>query len=70
MKETLKDINRNIREYLTEEQFEARVRKLLKLGIVKIVDCDEDGSPIVKVTNKGLELFLSKLSDQIPGDDE
>ena len=70
MKDDLKTINRDIREHLTEEQFDSRVRKLLHLGIVEIVDCDEDGSPIVKVTNKGLELFLSELSDQIPGDDE
>ena len=65
MKNELKTINRDIREYLTEEQFEVRVRKLLKVGIVEIVDCDEDGSPIVKVTNKGLELFLSGLADEI-----
>tara|TARA_Y100000310_G_C20655050_1_gene801560 strand:- start:1169 stop:1381 length:213 start_codon:yes stop_codon:yes gene_type:complete len=70
MKNNLKTINRDIREHLTEEQFDSRVRKLLHLGIVEIVDCDDDGSPIVKVTNKGLELFLSELSDQIPGDDE
>jgi len=70
MKPDLKTINRDIREHLTEEQFDSRVRKLLHLGIVEIVDCEEDGAPIVKVTNKGLELFLSELSDQIPGDDE
>jgi len=70
MKDDLKTINRDIREYLTEEQFEVRVRKLLRAGIVEIVDCDEDGAPIVKVTNKGLKLFVCGMMDQIPGDDE
>jgi len=70
MKDDLKTINRDIREYLTEEQFDSRVRKLLHLGIVEIVDCDEDGSPIVKVTNKGLKFFLSELSDTISGEFE
>ena len=70
MKNDLKTVNRDIRKYLTEEQFDSKVRKLLYLGIVEIVDCDEDGSPIVKVTSKGLKFFLSEQSNKILGDFE
>lgn len=61
MKKTLKEVNKDIQKYLTDEPFEQRVSKLLKLGLVEIIDVQEDGSPIVNVTEKGLQLALDEL---------
>jgi DNA-binding MarR family transcriptional regulator len=64
MSKTIKQTNKDIKEFLTEDKFEKRVRKLLKLGLVEIVDVEEDGSPIVKVTEQGLQLALDKLESE------
>ena len=64
LNKTIKQTNKDIKEFLTEDKFEKRVRKLLKLGLVELVGAEEDGSPIVKVTEWGLRLALEELESE------
>ena len=59
---TVLEVNRKIRGALTDEAFEDRLRGLLRKGLVEIVSAEQDGTPIVKVTQKGLERFFRDLT--------
>ena len=41
----------------------ALIEELIKEGMIEIVDCEEDGTPIVNITDKGRNVFLSELID-------
>tara|TARA_R110002110_G_scaffold101470_5_gene257778 strand:+ start:8319 stop:8534 length:216 start_codon:yes stop_codon:yes gene_type:complete len=63
---TVLEVNRKIRRALPEEVFEDQLRSLLRRGLVEIVSAEEDGTPIVKVTQKGLEKFFQEWSGDMP----
>ena len=31
--------------------------------MVEIVDCEEDGTPIVNITDKGMDVFLNEMGN-------
>ena len=64
MKYAIKEINKNIRDTLTEDEFDERIRYLLKRGLIEIVDCEDDGIPIVKVSKMGLDQFDKFMKDK------
>jgi hypothetical protein len=59
-------INQQIRSTLGEEAFEDRLRGLLRRGLVEIISAEEDGTPIVKVTQKGLQEFFRRTDWENP----
>jgi len=61
---SVRAINRRIRSILGEEAFEDRLRRLLRSGLVEIVSAEEDGTPNVRVTQKGLEEFFKRASQE------
>ena len=63
-KDTNKETNRDIRASMSKEQWEVKVEQLVELGVVEIVDCEEDGSPIVKATKKGVELYKAEVHNE------
>jgi len=62
---SVRAINRRIRSILGEEAFEDRLRGLLRSGLVEIVSAEQDGTPNVRVTQKGLERFFQRCADLI-----
>lgn len=63
MTNKLKQLNRQLQKVLTKERFIKRVEELVKEGVVKVVDCEDDGTPIVDITDRGLEEFLKVFAD-------
>ena len=61
---SVRAINRRIRSILGEEAFEDRLRGLLRSGLVEIVSAEQDGTPNVRVTQKGLEEFFKRASQE------
>ena len=61
---SIRRINQQIRSTLGEEAFEDRLRGLLRSGLVEIVSAEEDGTPNVKVTQKGLEEFFRSTPEE------
>lgn len=59
-----KETNRDIRASMSKDQWEVKVEQLVKLGVVEIVDCEEDGSPIVRPTSKGIELYKTETRNE------
>jgi hypothetical protein len=65
MKEkSVRRINQEIRSALGEEAFEDRLRGLLRSGLVEIVSVEQDGTPNVRVTQKGLDEFFRSTSEE------
>ena len=60
---TIRKVNKKLRNMLTKERFIDRIEELIKEGMVEIVDCEEDGTPIVNITDKGRNVFLNELGD-------
>jgi len=58
----IRQVNNQLKDTLTKEKFVDKVEDLVKEGLVEIVDCEEDGCPIVTITDKGMEVFLTNLS--------
>jgi hypothetical protein len=56
----IRQVNKQLKDTLTKEKFVDRVTDLVKEGMVEIVDCEEDGCPIVTITDKGMEVFLNE----------
>ena len=56
-------LNRKLRDTITKERFNDRIEELIKEGMVKIVGCEDDGTPIINITKKGRRMFLNKLGD-------
>ena len=59
----IKDVNKKLQNMITKERFIDRVEELVKEGTVKIVGCEEDGTPIIDITKKGIRLYMTELGD-------
>jgi DNA-binding MarR family transcriptional regulator len=59
----LKQLNKQLQKTLTKEKFIKRIESLIKEGMVEIVDCEEDGTPIVNITDKGRQEFLDNFTE-------
>ena len=55
--------NKQLQKTLTKEKFIKRIESLIKEGLVEIVDCEEDGTPIVNITDKGRQSFLDAVTE-------
>jgi len=60
---TIRKVNKQLQTVLTKERFTDRVEELIKEGVVKLVGCEEDGTPIVNITKKGMGMFLNEFVD-------
>ena len=60
---TLREANKKLQNILTKERFIDRIEKMIKEGTVKIVGCEDDGTPIVNITKKGMRTFTNVLGD-------
>jgi len=56
-------LNRKLRKAITEERFNDRIEELIKEGLVKIVGCEDDGTPIINITKKGMRMYMNELGD-------
>ena len=59
----IRNVNKKLQKMITKERFIDRVEELVKEGVVEIVDCEEDGTPIINITKKGMRLFMNELGD-------
>ena len=59
----IRKVNKKLQNMITKERFIDRIEELIKEGMVEIVDCEEDGTPIVNITDKGRNVFLNELGD-------
>mgnify|MGYP001178995294 FL=1 len=57
----LKEVNKKLQDVIGKERFTDRIEELIKEGMVEIVDCEEDGTPIVNITDKGRNVFLNEM---------
>ena len=60
---SIREVNKKLQDMITKERFLDRVEELVKEGAVKIVDCEEDGTPIINITKKGMKLYMNELGD-------
>tara|TARA_Y100000034_G_C6681947_1_gene299834 strand:+ start:355 stop:558 length:204 start_codon:yes stop_codon:yes gene_type:complete len=60
---TIRKVNKQLQTVLTKERFVDRVEELVKEGSVEIVDCEQDGTPIINITKKGMSIFLNEFVD-------
>ena len=60
---SIREVNKKLQDMITKERFLNRVEELVKEGMVKIVDCEEDGTPIINITKKGMSAFMNELGD-------
>jgi hypothetical protein len=63
MSKKLRQANKQLQNIITKERFIDRVEELVKEGVVKIVDCEEDGTPIINITKKGMRIYMNELGD-------
>ena len=59
----IREVNKKLQDMITKERFMDRVEELVKEGMVEIVDCEEDGTPIINITKKGMSAFMNELGD-------
>ena len=59
----IRDVNKKLQKMITKERFIDRVEELIKEGVVKLVGCEEDGTPIINITKKGVRMFMNELGD-------
>ena len=59
----IKDVNKKLQKMITKERFIDRVEELVKEGSVEIIGCEEDGTPIINITKKGMRMFMNELGD-------
>ena len=59
----LKILNKKLQHMLTKDRFLIRIEELIKEGVIEIVDCEEDGTPIINITKKGMKLYMNELGD-------
>jgi len=59
----LKQLNKKLQKILTKKKFMDRIEVLVKEGSIEIVDCEEDGTPIVNITDKGRLEFIEAMSE-------
>ena len=60
---TIREVNKKLQDMITKERLIDRVSELVKEGMVEIVDCEEDGTPIINITKKGMRMFMNELGD-------
>ncbi len=63
MNKKLRQVNKQLQNMITKERFIDRVEELVKEGVVEIVECEEDGTPIINITKKGMRLYMNELGD-------
>ena len=63
MDKELRQVNKKLQNMITKERFIDRVEELVKEGVVEIVDCEEDGTPIINITKKGMRMYMNELGD-------
>ena len=63
MSKKLRQVNKQLQNMITKERFIDRVEELVKEGVVEIVECEEDGTPIINITKKGMRLYMNELGD-------
>ena len=59
----IRKVNKKLRNVIGKKRFVDRIEELIKEGMIEIVDCEEDGMPIVNITDKGRNTFLNELGD-------
>ena len=59
----LKQVNKKLQDIIGKKRFTDRIEELIKEGVVEIVDCEEDGTPIVNITDKGMDEFLNVMGN-------
>ena len=59
----LKQVNKKLQNVIGKKRFADRIEELIKEGMVEIVDCEEDGTPIVNITDKGMNTFLNEIGN-------
>ena len=59
----IRKVNKKLQNMITKERFIDRIEELIKEGMVEIVDCEEDGTPIVNIKDKGRNAFLNEFVD-------
>ena len=59
----IKDVNKKLQKMITKERFIDRVEELVKEGSVEIIGCEQDGTPIINITKKGIRIFMNELGD-------
>ena len=59
----IRKVNKKLRNVIGKKRFVDRIEELIKEGMVEIVDCEEDGTPIVNITDKGRNAFLNEFVD-------
>ena len=52
----IKEVNKKLQNMITKERFLDRVEELVKEGSVEIVDCEEDGTPIINISRTARRL--------------
>ena len=57
----IKEVNKKLQDVIGKKRFTDRIEELIKEGMVEIVDCEEDGTPIVNITDKGMGVFLNEM---------
>ncbi len=57
----LKEVNKKLQDVIGKKRFTDRIEELIKEVMVEIVDCEEDGTPIVNITDKGRNVFLNEM---------
>ena len=60
---SIREVNKKLQDMITKERFLNRVEELVKEGTVKIVGCEDDGTPIINITKKGMRMFMNELGD-------
>ncbi len=68
MNNSIKQVNKDIKEYVGTEEFDARVERLVAEGVLEIVGCEDDGTPIVKCTEFGMAQALASMSEMLDED--
>ena len=63
MDKKLRQVNKQLQKIISKETFLDRVEELIKEGAVEIVDCEDDGTPIINITKKGMKLYMNELGD-------
>ena len=63
VKKAIREANKKLQNILTKERFIDRIEELIKEGTVKIVGCEDDGTPIINITKKGMRMFMNELGD-------
>ena len=59
----IRNVNKKLQKMITKERFIDRVEELVKEGSVEIIGCEQDGTPIINITKKGIRIFMNELGD-------